>query len=199
MATQCRKNGDFIIPAPTHKFLEKLTLTPYKKIYSINDTIWVQFQTTNKSLYDQLSYRLVPTDTTFIKGGFYYYRRYPNDNMQEFFCNVDFESSLNPKFSTLETIYNVLEFSTNCNSNRYFFKVGFIPKKTGIYSIDPYPTVLYCDNKVNREYFTSKFIFDLADCNKDIWLSVPPASRGGDNGYTDGQIDRKEIFMFKVE
>lgn len=197
MGTQCRK--DFVIPEPTYKFLEKLTLTPYKKIYSINDTIWVQFKTTNKSLYDQLSYHLISTDTTFLRGGFYYYRRYPNDNVQEFFCDVDIDNSLNPEFTTLYTIYNVLNFATDCNSNRYFFKVGFIPKKTGVYSIEPNLTAVDCANKVNRDYTTTRFIFDLADCNKDIWLSIPAASRGGDNGFTEGRIDRKEIFVFKVE
>src|ERR1039457_4556334 len=51
MGTQCGK--DFITPSPTYEFSEKLSLTPYKKVYSINDTIWVQFQTNDKSLYDK--------------------------------------------------------------------------------------------------------------------------------------------------
>lgn len=197
MGTQCRK--DYVTPKPTYKFVEKLTLTPYKKVYSINDTIWVQFQTTDKSLYDQLSNRRISTDTTFLGGGFYYHRRYPIGNVQEFFCDVDIDNSLNPKFTTLYTSYNVLDFATNCNSNNYFFKVGFIPKMTGVYSIEPHLQAVPCANKVNRNYTTTNFIFDLADCNKDVWLSIPPASRGGELGSTDVSIDKKEMFVFKVE
>lgn len=84
-ALNVKKNGDYIKPVPTHNFLEKLTLIPYKKIYSIGDTIWVKFETSDKSLYDPASYHLVSIDTTFIRGGFYYYRRYPVVNTQEFF------------------------------------------------------------------------------------------------------------------
>ena len=197
MGTQCGK--DYVTPDPTYKFLEKLTLTPYKKIYSIGDTIWVQFQTTDKSLYDQISKSRISTDTTFLRAEFYYYKRYPNENVPAFFCNVVIDNNLNPDFKTLYTWYNVLNFTTDCNNSSYFFKVGFVPKKTGIYSIDPNITVEDCANKVKRNYSTTSFIFDLADCNKDIWLSIPPASRGGELGSTDVSIDKKQIFVFKVE
>jgi hypothetical protein len=197
MGTQCGK--DHVTPDPTYKFLEKLTLSPYKKIYSINDTIWVQFQTADKSLYDQLSNTRISTDTTFLRGGFYYYRRYPVKNVQEFFCDVDIDNSLNPEFTTLYTWYNVLNFATDCNSSRFFFKIGFIPKMIGVYSIEPNLTAVDCANKVNRNYTTTNFIFDLADCNKDVWLSIPPGSRGGEDGFTDVRIDKKEIFVFRVE
>lgn len=106
---------------------------------------------------------------------------------------------MNPEFTTLYTWYNVLNFTTDCNSNKYFFKVGFIPKETGIYSIEPKIIAADCANKIIRNYSTSKFIFDLADCNKDVWLSIPPASRGGELGSTDVSVDKKELFVFKVE
>ena len=197
MGMQCGK--DHISPDPTYEYSEKLSLTPYKKVYSINDTIWVQFQTNNKSLYDKLSNSRISTDSMYLSGDFYYHRRYPNDNVQEFFCNVNIDNSFNPEFTTMYTIYNVLNFKTNCDSNRYFFKVGFIPKKIGIYSIEPNLQVVPCPNKVNGIYSTLKFIFDLADCNKDVWLSIPSASRGGELGSTDVSIDKKEMFVFKVE
>lgn len=106
---------------------------------------------------------------------------------------------MNPEFTTLYTWYKVLNFTTDCNSNKYFFRVGFIPKETGIYSIEPNIIAADCANKIIRNYSTSKFIFDLADCNKDVWLSIPPASRGGELGSTDVSVDKKELFVFKVE
>ncbi len=197
MSTECNK--EVIAINPSYEFLEKLTLTPYKKIYSINDTIWVQFQTADKSLYDKISNSRISTDTTFLQVGFYYHKLYNIGTAPEFFCDVNVDNSFNPEFTTLYAWYNLLNISTGCNSIQYFFKVGFIPKKTGIYSIEPNITLVNCANKIIQNYSTSRFIFDLADCNKDVWLSIPPASRGGELGFTDVSIDKKEIFVFQVE
>lgn len=195
MGTQCRR--DFpTAPDPTYTFLEKIKLTPYKKIYTIHDTIWVQFKTSQKSLYDELSSRYISTDTTFLQVTFNYHKRYRVYNTPEFFCDVVVDNIPNPDFATLYTWYNVLNFQTDCNSNNYYFKVGFIPNKTGIFSIDPNIKVVYCANKIERNFITTRFIFDLDDCNKDIWLSIPPASRGGQNASS---IEKKETFFFKVE
>jgi len=197
MSTQCNK--EYIQSTPKYEFLEKLSLTPYKKIYSINDTIWVQFQTASKSLYDKLSNSQIPMDTTSLLVYLYYTKRYIIGTQPEFFCEVSIDRSLNPSFYTLYTWYNVVNLKTSCN-NQFFFKVGFIPKKTGIYSLNPGLIAEACPNKVIRDYYTSSFVFDLADCNKDIWLSIPPPARGeSDPGNTERVIDRKEIFVFKVE
>ena len=83
MGTQCGK--DYITPDPTYEYLEKLSLTLYQKVYSINDTIWVQFQTNDKSLYDKKSNSRISTDTTFLRGGFYYHKRYIIGTVPKFF------------------------------------------------------------------------------------------------------------------
>ena len=194
MGMQCGK--DYSEPDLKYKFLEKLTLTPYKKIYAIGDTIWVQFQTNEKSLYDQISNSIIQTDTSYLRARFSYNKHYPFDNVPAFFCDLVIDNSLNPEFTSQYNTDNMLTFSTDCNSIKYYFKIGFIPKKTGIFSISPGIQINYCANKVNYIYATSKFIFDLDDCNKDIWLSIPSASRGGEDGSV---YDRKESFIFKVE
>jgi hypothetical protein len=197
MGFQCVK--DYVELKPTYEFSEKLTLTPYKKSYNINDTIWVQFQTTNKSLFDRLSNSQIPTDTTFLQVNFSYHKRYIIGNNPEFFCDTKVDNPLDLSFTTLYLWYNVLNYKTDCNTSNYFIKVGFIPKKTGIFSIEPHIALAYCTNRINRPYSTLQFTFDLADCNKDVWLSIPPASRGGELGFTDVSIDKKELFVFKVE
>lgn len=194
MGTQCGK--DYTEPDPKYNFLEKLTLTPYKKIYKLGDTIWVEYQTNEKSLYDQISQRFINTDTSFLRGNFYYQKRYPNDNVPAYYCNLIIDKALTPQFTTLYNWYNLLTFATDCDSKKYFFKIGFIPKVKGIFSFEPGLQLVYCPNKINFIYVKSKFIFDLADCNKDIWLSIPSKSRGGQDG---SEFDRKTSFIFKVE
>lgn len=197
MGFQCEKL--YTIPVPTYEFTEKLSLTPYKKIYAINDTIWVQFQTTNKTLFDKLSGNRVATDTSFLQVGFSLNRLFPLGNTVELFSDVKVENGLNILFKPLSQSNNDLTFKTACSDNRYFFRIGIIPKKIGVYIVAARSDVSPCPTQINQPYSTFKFTFDLADCNKDIFLSIPPESRGGQLGYTDVSIDKKELFAFKVE
>lgn len=197
MGAKCDK--EYIEPKLAHEFFEKLTLTPYKKIYSINDTITVQFQTTDKMLFDRITNSTISTETSQLFVGFYYHKRYIIGTEPEFFCEIEVDNPIDLSFTTLYPWYNVLSYKTDCSSPNYFLKVSFIPKKTGIYSLESFISNQYCPNKIDNPYTTTKFIFDLADCNKDVWLSIPPESRGGELGFTDVQILKKEIFVFKVE
>ncbi len=197
MGFQCDK--DYPALTPTYEYSEKLTLTPYRKTYAVGDTIWVQFQTADKTLFDKLSGNRISTDTTFLQVNFNFFRRYPIGSTVELFSDTKVDNALDLSFTPLYTYYNVLTFKTDCSNSRYFFAAGFIPKKTGVYSIEPSAQVSPCPNKLILPYSTFKFNFDLADCNKDVWLSIPPQSRGGELGHTDVRIARKEIFVFKVE
>jgi hypothetical protein len=197
MGFQCNK--DLVAPEPVHEYAEKLSLSPYKKIYSINDTIWLQFQTTNKALFDKRTGTQIRTDTTYLQAIFHLFRRYPAGAAVEFFSEVKTDSVQDLSFTPLYTYYNTLSFKTSCSSSRYFFRAGFILKKTGIYSLEPNGSLAACAGKYNLPYTTFRFTFDLPDCNKDIWLSIPVQSRGGETGFTDRRIDEKEIFLFKVE
>jgi hypothetical protein len=197
MGFQCEK--DYPALTPAHEYAEKLTLTPYKKSYLVGDTIWVQFQTADKTLFDKLRGNRISTDTTFLRVNFNFHRRYPIGNTVELFSETKVENALEVSFTPLYTYYNVLNFKTGCGNSRYFFRAGFVPKKTGVYSIEPHGDVSPCPTKLNVPYTTFRFTFDVADCNKDVWLSIPPQSRSGELGYTDASIDKKEIFVFKVE
>jgi hypothetical protein len=197
MGTQCRKEN--IAFNPRYEFQEKLSLTPYKKIYSINDTIWVQFQTANKSLYDRLSNSQIIMDTTSLSVRFLYHKRYIVETQPEYFCEVNIDNSLNPSLTTLYSWYNEINLKTICD-NQLVFRAGFVPKKIGVYSLEPRLIVNECPNKVNRSLVTSSFIFDLSDCNKDVWLSIPEQyRRSTDPESTVRSIDAKEIFVFKVQ
>ena len=193
---QCYK--DFPIAAPKYEFSEKLSLTPYKKTYSLNDTIWVQFQTSNKSLFDKLSNSRILTDTTNLNVRFNYHFRYPRGTTFQYYSEPIVDNPMNLTFTSPYTYYNMLSFRTSCTSSNYLIKVAFVLKAKGIFSIEPHILPESCPNKLEHYYSTSNFIFDLTDCNKDVWLSIPPNSRSGELGFTDVRIDNKEIFVFEV-
>ncbi|MDN3657229.1 hypothetical protein QWZ08_16385 [Ferruginibacter paludis] len=198
MSFECRKEGP-PPPPPVYEFEEKISLTPYKKTYAVNDTIRVQFETTDKSLFDKLSGKKVATDTTYLQADFSCYKIYRPDYDTVTFCDVKIDDPVAPTLVTLYPYHGLLSYQTACNSNNYNLKMEFIPKKPGIYSLQPHIKLMYCPNKTIGQPITSRFIFNLNDCNKDVWLTIPPASRGGELGSTDVAIDNKENFVFRVE
>lgn len=198
MGTQCDKD-DYLPPLkPSYEFAEKLTLTPYKKVYGIGDTIWVQFLAPDRKLYDQLSNTRVAMDTSTLRMAMQYQKHDASGAEGEFFTSIKLENALDTTFRTLYLRYNILNFRTDCN-NPYFFRVAFIPKKTGVYTIEPGGALSPCPGRWTWQHSTFRLTFDLADCNKDVYLALPPYTRGDENGHIAVGLDKKEKFAFKVE
>lgn len=199
---QCRK--DFA-PQPilVYQFSEKFKVSPYKKLYNIGDTIWLDILSNDKTLFDYLSNQNVRNDTTYISSSFLYQERYTlaaysSDTLVK--CITSGGNSI--KLTTSPYYYNTLEFNTNCNSISNSMKIGFVPIKAGIFSINLSNGIVNkCPTKaVQFPYSIFKLTYDLVDCNKDVYLSIPPVSRGESvKGYTENLIDNKLIYILKVE
>lgn len=195
MGFQCEEE----VREPDFAFSTALKLSPYKKIYSINDTITVELTTNNKQLLDRLSNSLIPLDTTQLAINIFGIKRFPVPSLPEMLCDIQVENITNSTFDTSTLGNNRLYFLTGCLSPTFNFRAKFIPKKTGIFSIELGSQIEYCPGKIKSLFASSRFTFDLADCNKDIWLAIPASARERETGYTDVRIDKKEIFIFKVE
>ena len=163
----------------------------------IGDTIWIQFETADKTLFDEMTSTRIATDTTYLNAFVVLDKRHPRTNVSEFYAYVKTDSVEVISFDYASNRYNILKFKTLCNTNRYFFKIGYILRKTGIFTLEPQSVVWNCPGRKNFMNASFKLMFDLADCNKDIWLTIPAIQRDGQN--TDARIDNKEIFVFKVE
>ncbi len=200
MGVQCRKEYHATpMVIPVYSYAEKVTLTPFKKVYALNDTIWVQFQTTDKTLYDELSGSNLSTDTTFLTVDFDLIREYPAEFNLEDYAEVTVENGLEVSFGPIVAPRDVLTFRTDCGNGPYFFKAGFVLKKTGVFALDPLAMVTPCPDKKIVLPSTFSFTFDLPDCNSDIWQSIEDKSVNGRDSYIGVGIDRKQIFAFKVE
>jgi hypothetical protein len=184
---------------PVYKYAEKITLTPFRKVYAINDTIWVQFQTADKTLYDELSGRRISTDTTFLKVSFDLIRQYPAEFNLEEYAGVTVENGLEVSFKPVIAPRDELTFHTDCGNGPYFFKAGFVLKKTGVYSLQPLAMVTPCPDKKTDLPSNFTFTFDLPDCNTDVWQTIEDKSVNGRDSYIGVGIERKQIFAFKVE
>lgn len=173
MGLQCRKENFPPEVIPVYQYAEKLTLTPFKKIYSIGDTIWIQFQTTDKTLYDKLSGRNISTDTTFLNVNFNLIRQYPLEFNIETYADVTVENGLDVNFEPVIAPRDDLPFHTDCGNEPYYFKAGFVLKKTGVYTLLPLAIVTSCPDKKTDFPSSFKFTFDLPDCNYDVWPLAP--------------------------
>jgi hypothetical protein len=199
MAVRCQKEISSPQIIPVYQYVEKLTLAPFKKVYAINDTIRVQFQTTNKTLYDKLSDRRIATDTTFLNVNFNLVRQYPVGFNLENYATVTVENGLDVDFAPVIAPRNALTFKTGCVDSLYFFKAAFVLKKTGVFTLEPTALVSPCPDKKVNIPSTFVFTFDLADCNKDVWSAIERQSLSGIGSYVSPLIERKQIFAFKVE
>ena len=201
MGTTCCKKE---VPEkkPDKVFAGTFTLNPYKKIYNINDTIWISFETTDKILLDTLTNTKISADTTFFVYGFEYEKRYPHtsNTIDTFYSTI--ASGIFHEYLLVKPRFTTFDFYSDCNtSGGYTVKVGFKLKTTGIYSINLRggAGLIKCPNKIVDFPFSGIwFKFNLPDCNKDIYLSIPKSDRE-ESLKTEELIDKKEIFVFKVQ
>jgi hypothetical protein len=91
-------------------------------------------------------------------------------------------------------------------ANGYDFKVAVVLKQRGIYSLslDGAPSdAISCSNRISGfPYSTIEYYFNLPDCNKDVYLSIPEYQRRearGTKGTREARIDQKKVFYLRVE
>lgn len=202
MGLQCNKSYDF---SYTYNFIEKVNLFPVQKTYKIGDTIWIQYTNPDKKLFDKNTGQMVAVDSVAVSFNIAYQTRFVKTYYPpEGYCDFISASGIN----TDRTLY---DYSSNfnrialCNAdNSLDFKVAVVPKQTGIFSLDLATTgggVAACANRSTVFPHSSLiYKFNLTDCNKDVYLSIPVNSRGeSPAGATESLIDSKQVFVFKVE
>ncbi len=199
MGMQCGKESQTIIPILVHQYEAKLTLTPFKKVYAINDTIWIQFKTADKTLFDKLSGYNISTDTTFLKVFFTLIKQFPFDRNIDTYASAVVENGLDINFVPVIPTRNDLTFNTYCNNDPYFFKVGIVLLKTGVYSLQPGAQVSSCPDKKTNFPSSFSYTYDLPDCNYDVWKSIAAQSANGKDSYINSGIEGKQIFAIRVE
>ncbi len=201
MGTQCDKEGIEY----KYTFMERINLFPSQKRYRVRDTIWLQYASQNNRLYDNRTSNHVAADTVSVGFQVSFNSRYnATVNPPDGFC--DFITSTGVNVGRYLSYYGTGFFFTfGCNSsNNYDFTIGVIPKQKGIYSLDLSGTpwnVTACSNRISPFPFsTIEYRFNVADCNKDVYLSIPPLSRGETpKGSTEGKINSKQVYVVRVE
>lgn len=203
MGTTCHKD----VEDYKYKFLEGIDLFPANKGYKTGDTIWIQYSNPNKKLFEQSSGKYISADTVSVtfQTSFNALYNYPI-NPSGGFCDYVTANGINV-IGFVGEYGSGLQQTFGCNStNSYDFKIGVVLKQTGIYSIDLNGVPLSvspCSYRISSFPFSSiDYQYSLRDCNKDVYLSIPPEARNEptkSKGIKENLIDTKKAFVFKVE
>lgn len=190
MSVQCEDG--YVEPAYKYIIQETLSLTPYKKTYTIGDTIWVETNIpTGKYLYDSKTFQRVLIDSVSLPLNLSYYNLYKNPTV----VIGGFVKAV--YVDPVERRNQGLSFSYGCKQPNYNFKIGLVLLTPGIYSLNIHDqnTFSSCITNPTASYSRIFYKFDVADTNKDVFLSIPAISRGGHNTE---KIDAKEEFIVEV-
>ena len=202
MGFHCHKED---IPPPQYDFVETVSLFPAQKNYHVGDTVWIEYVNTDNKLFDRKTSQKVLADSLSFEflvslnarfntvinpqGGFCYYLTPPG-----------FKSE-----GTSGVFGTGLYLTTGCGAdNSYSFKLGIVFKEKGIFTFDLGSNRLVspCLNRKQKfQVSVIGFKFNIADGNKDIYLSIPLVSRGGKSasGVVERDIDEKKTFALIVD
>lgn len=185
-------------PEPANIYKETLSLTPFKKSYTVGDTIWIETSLNDKRLFDSKSGQKVLVDSVSIPIELSYTALYQvYYRPAEGFCKVVSSDPVEAETQRYERTTFILA-SYGCNQPDYRFKVGIVLLSPGVYSL----TIAeknYSYNCLKQQEYAERsqisYTFGLNDTNKDVFLAIPPISRGGLNTE---KIDSKEQYIVKV-
>jgi len=203
MGTQCHKDvEDFV--SDKQSFKENVSIFPAQKIYNVNDTIWLRFTTTDKTLYDTVSKQRLPASSIKFHFGATLLPKFETPvNPTDGFCDFVLPSGVVESYVTNQS-GTAASFEAGCdNVPGYNIEFGVVLKYQGVYVLNlPDGMRTETCNNQTSQYAPSllRFVYNVADCNKDIYLSIPASSRKEfPEGFTEAQIDYKVAYALKVQ
>jgi hypothetical protein len=179
-------------------------ISPLKKTYTLNDTIWIETDVPGKFLFDLNSNQNINADTGKID--FYasfnefgtYVQNPPNG-----FCTVVTQAGVNAdrQFSQWGTSIYVKDFG--CGQPDYKIKIGLKPNVKGSFWLILGKDRLMgtCTNKVVPYYASISYKYKNVDLGLDVFNALSTNDKGGNDGivYYTNQIRNREIFVFSVQ
>lgn len=191
-----------------HHFLQKVDLTPYKKIYHIGDTIRFEFTGTGKMLFDTITNSFVKADSVgfVVRTGMARLNKFEGAGRirpEHFFTSSD---GTNFALTATDLDFGVTWFYTRvtaCGAGPdLHFSAGIIPRYAGVYEVDLFSEhdAYNCYSGVNSRADID-FVFNLQDCNGDLVTSMGDSLKisPADTADYTRLAAQKKIFFFRVE
>jgi len=197
--------GDPVDAKPfDHTFEIPVDIYPLKKVYSLNDTIWLTTDVPTQYLFDTKTNSNVLADSGSISlwVGYNEFGTHitnpPNgfaDVITAGGVNLD---RINSQWGTTGTAE-----SYGCGRPDYTCRIGFKPLQKGVYSI-ALPIDQYlesCPAKRVPYYASITYRFKNVDLGLDIFNSLSKNDKGGNDGinYFTTQVRNRTTFIFAVQ
>lgn len=186
-------------PEPAKIYKETLSLTPYQKSYNLGDTIWIETNINGNRLFDSSLGQKVVVDSASLPIELSYSALYQvYSRPAEGFCKVVSSNPVEAETRNYERATFIIA-SSGCNQPEYRFKVGIVLLSYGVFSLTIDEKQDFYNCLKQQEYADRSqilYTFDLSDTNKDVFLAIPPISRGGLNTE---KIDNKEQYIIRVK
>lgn len=188
-----------------HTFQIPVDIYPLKKNYALSDTIWIETETTGKTIFDSKTNQYILADTGKITfGGTFNEFGTSITNPADGFCDIITKVgvNINRELSQWAT-YGALE-NFGCGDTSYRCRVGFKPNHTGTYYIvlnSHSPNMGSCTDKIIPYYSSLYFQYKNVDLNLDVFNTVADSDIGGrgNRSFYIDRINKREIFVFRVQ
>ena len=134
MGFQCGKDT---VEPPKHRFVEKVGLTPAKKSYNVNDTIWLKYLNIDKTFLDTISgQRLSANTIKFLFGATLLPKYNTPINPTDGFCSFILPSNAIQRYITNQSGTGT-SFIIDCdNSSLFNIQLGVVLKYPGTYVLN---------------------------------------------------------------
>ncbi len=206
-STDCRRDVEF--PKGQYAFKEQMSITPYQLNYNVGDTIWIDYAVPDKKLFDTITQTRVLYDSAAFNVSITAQLLYNNP----FITTGPFATFVYPQGITAsdangggQTV-SYVQFGCSNIQNGYQLKVGVVLKIRGLIgiSVGPYSSYgggyfLYKCFANTSDYNILRFVFNVADVHKDVYLQQMFAAIGKTpDAQVLARLDRKEMVVINVQ
>jgi len=198
----CRYDGP--VRPFDYTFEIPVDILPLKKVYTTNDTIWLQLDVTGKLLFDTKTSQAINADTTMIIVASTYAEFGTNTrNPQNGLAQVITEPGVIAERQTGFGYTSATVSNYGCGKPTFKIKIGFKPNYPGTFSLNLRKDLMLqgCMGKVIPVYSTYWYKFKQVDLNGEILNTLSGNDLGGNSNRSVLQesIAKREMFVFTVQ
>lgn len=199
---QCEKDIDMRV---NHVFRVPVDIETPKKLYQVNDTIWMNVDVSGKSLVDTLSGNLMPVNDGFdLVMTTYKIGDWGADSSIGGLYDVISPAGLNVNRESVNLSTTLRLTKHGCGQNTFAVRVGFVPKHAGFYALYFSNFNNYLQRCQTNGYYAKELVslqFKPSDLNGDVLQNYLAGNNMAniDRRHWEAELLRKKVFFIRVD
>ena len=198
---QCDKDYEGIAPETKYEFKESVTITPYKLVYKVGDTIWLVVNIPDKKLFDEKTNTRIFFDSASFTTIAQIDLLYNNP----FIGTGPFASFVFPAGISAYNNSGIAQTYANINygcspSTAYNLLIGIVLIQKGVFGISIFNTAIqkcFIGNFQNSKLI---YVFDVNDTHKEFYKQLPFSAIGKkQDDFVLERLDKKTMVVVNVQ